>query len=76
MINIKRYDNRKYYILGTGHYANLPKLAELVKQGNEINVTDTKNENCTRKCLENILASMVKDGSRDKIKLTELIRSL
>ena len=54
-VQIKKYANRKLYIPKKG-YVNLPQVAELIKAGNEIEVTSNETgKDLTNSVLREIL---------------------
>jgi polyhydroxyalkanoate synthesis repressor PhaR len=62
-IIIKRYENRKLYDTSRSAYVTLEELAELIRQGKEIQVVDAKtNEDLTK----NTLALIILEEERNK----------
>lgn len=59
---IKKYGNRRLYDTSGSRYINLEELAELVRNGNEVQVVDAKSgEDLTRVTLMQVIAEDVKD---------------
>ena len=76
MHKIKRYANRKLYDTTDKRYITLNQIAELVKAGEEISVTDNRTgEDLTSATISQILARD-KKGGRDDIGSGVLIRLL
>lgn len=76
MIKIKRYKNRKYYLIGRSAYATIPQLAKFIKQGEIVSVENQDGTDHTRECLVKILNSIIENSNRSKSDLVKLIRSL
>ena len=74
---LRRYDNRKLYEPAERRYVTLAQLAELVAQGDELEVRDQKTaDDITNAVLAQILFERVKDRSADipRSVLVRLIR--
>ncbi|HJT86388.1 MAG TPA: polyhydroxyalkanoate synthesis regulator DNA-binding domain-containing protein [Bryobacteraceae bacterium] len=72
---IKKYPNRRLYDTSAGRYVNLDDLAALIRQGNEIQVSDARTgEDLTRLILTQIIAEDAK-GQPGGLPL-ELLRQL
>ena len=78
MVVIKRYPNRKLYNTETKQYITLSGIAELIQQGNEIQVIDhASNEDLTSLTLTQVILEQERnqDGFLSNSFLTGLIRS-
>ena len=78
MVAIKRYPNRKLYNTETKQYITLEGIADLIRMGEEISVTDHKNgEDLTSLTLTQIILEQEKkqDGLLSNSFLTGLIRT-
>jgi polyhydroxyalkanoate synthesis repressor PhaR len=72
---IKKYGNRRLYNTFTSRYINLEELAELVRNGNDVQVVDAKSgEDLTRVTLTQVIMEDAKDR-REGLPL-ELLREL
>ena len=61
---IKRYDNRKLYDTETSEYVSLGDIADLVRQGNTVEVVDkATGEDITAQTLTQIILEEGKDGA-------------
>ncbi len=78
MILIKRYPNRKLYNTEAKQYINLDEIADLIRQGEEIQVTDhASGEDLTALTLTQIILEQEKkqSGVLSHTTLTNLIRA-
>ncbi len=63
MIVIKKYENRRLYDTASSRYVNLDEVAQLVRDGEEVQVVDAKsNEDLTRV----VLTQIIVEGAKDK----------
>lgn len=63
MVVIKKYENRRLYDTSASRYVNLDEVAQMVRDGQEIQVVDARsNEDLTRV----ILTQIIVDGAKDK----------
>jgi len=75
MVTIKKYPNRRLYDTSSGRYVNLDDLAAMIREGQEIQVTDSKTgEDITRVVLTQIILEDAK-GQPTGLPL-ELLRQL
>src|SRR3954452_14853667 len=62
MVTIKKYPNRRLYDTSSGKYVNLDDLAEMIRQGGELEGGDSKTgEDITRVVLTQIILENAKD---------------
>ncbi len=63
MVVIKKYENRRLYDTSASRYVNLDEVAQMVREGREVQVVDAKsNEDLTRV----VLTQIIVEGARDK----------
>jgi polyhydroxyalkanoate synthesis repressor PhaR len=62
MVTVKKYPNRRLYNTSSGRYVNLDDLAGMIREGQEIQVVDSKTgEDITRVVLTQIILENAKD---------------
>jgi polyhydroxyalkanoate synthesis repressor PhaR len=60
---VRKYENRRLYDTSSSRYVNLPEIAQLVREGNEVQVVDAKSgEDITRV----ILTQIIHEDARQK----------
>lgn len=75
MIVIKKYENRRLYDTAASRYVNLEDVAEMVREGEEIKVVDSKTgEDITHGILTQIIVESAKE--EDSPFPTDLLRQL
>lgn len=75
MILIKKYENRRLYDTSASRYVNLEDVAEMVRDGEEIKVVDSKSgEDLTHIILTQIIVESAKE--KDSPLPTDLLRQL
>jgi polyhydroxyalkanoate synthesis repressor PhaR len=63
MVVIKKYENRRLYDTSASRYVNLDEVAQMVRDGQEIQVVDAKSdEDLTRV----VLTQIIVEGAKDK----------
>jgi len=62
---IKKYENRRLYDTTNSRYVNLEEVAQLLKQGNDVQVIDTAGEDITRLILTQIIVEDAKTPGSD-----------
>lgn len=75
MVVIKKYENRRLYDTSSSRYVNLDEVAQLVRDGEEVQVIDAKsNEDLTRV----VLTQIIVEGAKDKNSAlpTDLLRQM
>lgn len=74
-VNLKKYDNRKLYspvgeLSDKGHYITLKDVAEVIREGNKVLISDKQGNDVTNEVLTQVVASMPIDNGT----LVKLIR--
>jgi polyhydroxyalkanoate synthesis repressor PhaR len=75
LIVIKKYENRRLYDTSESRYVNLDEVAQMVREGKEVQVLDAKsNEDLTRL----VLTQIIVEGAKDKNSAlpTDLLRQM
>ncbi len=75
MIVIKKYENRRLYDTTSSKYVNLDEVAQIIREGEEVQVVDAKSgEDLTRV----VLTQIIVDGAKDKDSAlpTDLLRQM
>lgn len=62
---IKKYENRRLYDTTNSRYVNLEEVAQLLQQGNDVQVIDTAGEDITRLILTQIIVEDAKAPGSD-----------
>jgi polyhydroxyalkanoate synthesis repressor PhaR len=63
MVVIKKYENRRLYDTSESRYVNLDEVAQMVREGQEVQVVDAKSgEDLTRV----VLTQIIVDGAKDR----------
>ncbi len=63
MVTVKKYGNRRLYDTGSSSYINLEQLAEMIRQGTEVQVVDAKSgEDLTREVLLQVVMEVLQGG--------------
>ena len=62
---IKKYENRRLYDTTNSRYVNLDEVAQLLKQGNDVQVIDADGEDITRLILTQIIVEDAKTPGSD-----------
>jgi polyhydroxyalkanoate synthesis repressor PhaR len=62
---IKKYENRRLYDTTNSRYVNLEEVAQMLQQGNEVQVIDAAGEDITRLILTQIIVEDAKTADSD-----------
>lgn len=62
-VNLKKYDNRKLYapvgeLSDQGHYVTLKDVAQVIREGNKVQISDKGGNDVTNEVLTQVVASM------------------